>query len=69
MIIAMSDIGSKIKKIREGDGLSQREFAKILKVKQSVISQYENNTRRPSFEVLVLIARHFEVSTDYLLGV
>ena len=35
---------------------------------KSAISTYENNTRQPSFEILVRLATLYRVSTDYLLG-
>lgn len=64
----MGDIGSRIKEERVIKGFSQQELAEKLGVKQNTVSQYENNIKRPSYEILVHLADIFEVSTDYLLG-
>jgi len=64
----MKDIGIRIKEEREREGLSQKELAVKIGVKQNTISQYEKNVKRPSYEILVLLANYFGVSTDYLLG-
>lgn len=64
----MKDIGIHIKEQREVKGLSQKELATKIGVKQNTISQYENNIKRPSYEILILIADFFDVSVDYLLG-
>lgn len=34
-----------------------------------MVSKYENGLGFPSFDILVQLARHFGVTTDYLLGV
>ena len=47
--------------------MTQPELAKKLNVTRSAVATYENNTRQPSFHVLVRLAQIFRVSTDYLL--
>jgi len=37
-------------------------------VSKAMISSYELDQRTPSYEVLIKIAKFFNVSTDYLLG-
>jgi len=64
----MVDFGDKLKAIRVNRGLSQAQLAEKIRVTKSAVSAYENSTRMPSYEVLVRIARCFDVSTDYLLG-
>lgn len=64
----MKDIGIRIKELRETKGLSQKELAIELGVKQNTISQYETSIKRPSYEILILLADFFDVSADYLLG-
>lgn len=61
-------LGGNIKELREAKNLTQRELAKILKVANSTLSQYESNIRIPSDDVKVQIADFFNVSIDYLLG-
>lgn len=48
--------------------LRQEQVAKLIGVNKSAISTYENNTRQPSFDILVRLATLYRVSTDYLLG-
>ncbi len=61
-------IGDKIKKLREGKNISQKELAGELGVTDAMISMYENDKKNPSLEVITKIAMFFNVSTDYLLG-
>ena len=58
--------GSIIKRLREQNNLTQNELAKLLEVSPSIIGMYEQDRRRPSFEMLEAIADYFNVSLDYL---
>ena len=62
-------IGERLKKVRKERGMKQEELAEILGVKKSTISLYESNKYDPSDSAKVKIARCFDVSLDYLLGV
>ena len=64
----MDILGSRIKELRLAERLSQQELAKELGVGQNTVSKYETNFKRPSYEILILIADFFDVTTDYLLG-
>lgn len=68
MLGGMCLIGDIIRKLRDAHDIKQQDFAKILNVGKSTLSQYENNVRTPSDEVKKLIADYFSVSIDYLLG-
>lgn len=59
----------KLKELRIEKKLSQTELAKELNVSQRSISSWETGFRQPDFETLELIAKYFNVSTDYLLGI
>ena len=59
---------SRLKQLRLNKNLRQEQVAKLIGVNKSAISTYENNTRQPSFEILVRLATLYRVSTDYLLG-
>lgn len=48
--------------------MTQREMAEILKVSTSAVSHYENETREPSEHIIVTVAKYFNVTCDYLLG-
>lgn len=64
----MINFGKRLKSLRIQNHLTQAELAQKLGLTKSVISAYENDLRMPSYEVLILIAKTFKVSTDYLLG-
>lgn len=61
-------IGRKIKELRLKKGITQEKLAKVLGVTTSMVGMYETGARKPSYEVLNKIARYFNVTTDYLLG-
>lgn len=61
-------IGENIKKLRTSKKLTQLELAERIHVTKATISAYENDTRQPSYDVLIKIAQLFHVSTDNLLG-
>lgn len=61
-------LGTRIKKLRQKAHLSQTDFAEILHVRNSTLSQYESGHRSPNDEIKKLIADYFNVSIDYLLG-
>ena len=58
----------KLKELRTEKNLSQIQFAKIINVSQRSISSWETGFREPDFETLEKLAKFFDVSTDYLLG-
>lgn len=63
------NFGEKLKQLRKGQGLSQRELAERLGVAKSVVSYYESGDRYPSYDVLVKMTRIFHVTTDFLLDI
>lgn len=61
-------LGQRIYKLRLEFGWSQVELGKRLSVTKQTVSNWENENILPSIEMLVRLARTFNVSTDYLLG-
>ena len=64
----MLDIGSKIMTLRKKLNLSQSELAKKVEVSRTIIGNYERNENPPSIDILLKIAKTFDVSVDYLIG-
>lgn len=60
--------GRRLKELREKHNLTQEELAKNIKKSRSTIAGYETESKEPDFKTLVLLARYFKVSTDWLLG-
>jgi len=55
--------------LRRESGLSKRDLIAMLPLNYSTYANYESGFREPNSEVLQILARHFGVSIDYLLGV
>lgn len=68
-VLIMIIVSEKIKQLRIQKGLTQSQLSSLLGCSSSTISGYELGTKRPDYENLVALARIFNVSTDYLLGV
>ena len=58
----------RVYKLRAQRGLTQRELGEAIGVSHKTISTIESALRTTSFEKLILLAKFFDVSTDYLLG-
>ena len=58
----------RIKDLREDKDLSQAEIAKIIHTTQQQYSKIENGKSDISGEKLILLAKFYNVSTDYILG-
>lgn len=63
----MSSIGKNIRKIRSIKKLSQSEFAELFDLKRASIGSYEEGRAEPKMDVIIRIARHFNISLDDLL--
>lgn len=62
----MSDIGARMRTLREGIGLSQAKFGKIAGIPQATINRYETGYSAAPIKVLIWYADYFDVSMDYL---
>ena len=60
-------IGSRIKELRMKSGISQKEMARLLNIKTSTYSNYENNYREPNADIIERIAKILDISIQYLL--
>lgn len=67
-ILYMSDFGKRLAECRKAKNLSQKERAKLLETSHSVIGKYECNENLPSIEMVIKMAKAFNVSVDFLLG-
>lgn len=61
-------LGQRICELRTSLGWSQVELAKRLGVAKQTVSNWENENIQPSIEMLVRLAKLFNITTDYLLG-
>lgn len=59
---------NRIKQLREEKNITQEELAKKLHLSsKGIVSMYENESRKPSMEVLISLSEIFNCSIDYLL--
>lgn len=64
----MKIFAERLKYLRNEKELSQRQLANELKISNAAIQRWENEMRIPNAEAIVLLAKYFNVSADYLLG-
>lgn len=62
-------VGERLHDLRKDAGLTQDELAAALHINKHSISSYEREKSEPPDAVKIEIARYFNVSIDYLLGV
>ncbi len=58
-----------LKELRKQHGLSQQKLADILHVSQQSIYKYEHDITSPDLETLSLMAKYFDTSVDYIIGI
>ncbi len=58
----------RLKELRLEKNLSTIQLGKILDVKNSTITRWENGLRVPNIDSLYNIAKYFGVTADYLIG-
>lgn len=64
----MEKFGERLKNLRLENNLGQIQLAKELDVGKSIISLWEQGKCEPTLSKLVVIAKFFGVSIDYLAG-
>ena len=64
----MSDFGKRLKKLRIEHGDNQQDIADKFHKTKATISNYETSTYEPNLEFIIEIAKYYNVSIDYLLG-
>ena len=62
-------IGERLYQLRKARQLSQKQLGDEVGLSHKAISTIESGTRGTTIDKLVLLARFFHVSTDYLLGI
>lgn len=59
---------SRLKKIREALGFTQREWASKLNISEVVsISRWENGSRQPNYTILSILANTYNINLHWLL--
>lgn len=58
----------RIRDLREDKELSQQELARLLNISQATYSRYEAGKLDIPTNTLIALAKFYQVSVDYLLG-
>lgn len=62
------NFGENIIILRKKNGLTQKQFADKLNLSATTVTAWEKGAKKPSYEVLLLIGKQFNVSLDWLCG-
>jgi len=60
--------GQRLEQLLNEKGIQQSVLAEYLNMSDSTISQWKTGKRSPDIESLMKIAKYFNCTTDYLLG-
>ena len=58
----------RLKELRKANDLSQMQLAEALNISQSAIAKWELGKTEPTASALIAVAKFFDESIDYLLG-
>lgn len=64
----MRIFAERLKYLRTEKELSQRQLALAVNINYKAIQRWENETGIPNAEAVAILAKFFDVSADYLLG-
>ncbi len=64
----MKNLNERLKEVRTEKNISQSQLAKDTGLSQSAISFWESGDRLPSIQAVIILAKYYNVSADYLLG-
>ena len=62
------ELAGRIRMLRMRARMTQKQVAQILNLDRSTYAYYETATTCPDYETLVRLAKMYQVTTDYLLG-
>ncbi|WP_196593481.1 helix-turn-helix domain-containing protein [Pectinatus sottacetonis] len=58
----------RLKEVRKKMGLTQKEAAKRLNIGYTKYNHYETGRNEPDMDTIILLAKFYKVSIDYLMG-
>ena len=62
------DFGKRFKHYRQQAGLTQKEAAEVIGIKDYQLGNYETNRSQPSLEILIKMSKAYSISIDKMLG-
>lgn len=64
----MNKFAERLKLVLKTNNMTQIELARKIKMSQGIVNSYCTGKREPTLDVLILISKELNESTDYLLG-
>lgn len=61
------EFGTRLRKLREARGLTQRQLADRIDIEPAQVTRYERGQFLPNAETLVTLSKVLQVETDFLL--
>lgn len=58
----------RIREIREDNALTQQTVADLLNIGQRTYADYESGKTRIPIDRILILAKHYDVSVDYITG-
>lgn len=68
VIMTQTILSERLAKARTKKGYTQQQIAEFLECNRATVTNYENGKRTPDVDTIVKLAKLYEVSADYLLG-
>lgn len=63
-----SEVGRRLRMLREGKGLTQKEAAEALEMPRTTYVHYEDGSNEPKISVLIKFSAFYGISVDWIIG-
>lgn len=64
----MKHYNDRMRDLREGKKLTQKQISEVLGIRQQVYSKYELGVRSLPLEHLIKLCKYYDASADWILG-
>ena len=64
----INKFGEKVEELLKENNYTKYKLAKDTGISKSVLSDYCKGKVQPTADIIIIVARFFDVSTDFLLG-
>lgn len=65
----MVSFNTRLKELKEKNNLSNQELASAIGISVRGLQFYLSGTKEPTLNKLILLAKYFNVSLDYIVGI
>ena len=67
--MSINNLPKRLVQVRKDKGYTRKELSSLLGIPYRTLTNYENGEREPGHSFIIRMAKEFNVSTDYLLGI